>query len=183
MITLFEMAVAIGLELTFTQIEAVGRDWRLLLRGTLANYVIFPGIAVALLLLFKPHPLAAAGFLIVAVCPGSHYSPPFTKLANGNVPAATGLAAVLETSSVLLSPVLLGVLLPWRSSENQTLRVDQGEMILTLFLALLLPLELGIMVRAWRPKLADRLLQPANAASLILNLVTLSYHFAQFQIT
>jgi bile acid:Na+ symporter, BASS family len=173
-ITLFEMTVAIGLELTVAEIAAIWRNWRLLLRGALANYVLFPAFTVAWLLLFRPHPMAAAGFLIVAVCPGAHYAPPFTQIAKGNLAVATGLMMVLATSSVLLSPALLGVLLPWFSSEDHTLRVDQGHMIATLFGAQLLPLALGMIVRAWRPKLADRLQKPADLASLILNPGTLS---------
>lgn len=189
-VTLFEMAVAIGLELTWVEIEAVVKDWRLLLRAGIANYVLFPAVAVALLLLFHPHPMAVAGFLIIAVCPGSHYSPPFTKIAHGHLATATGLSVALAASSVLFSPALLGVLLPWFSSGDHALHVDLGEMIGALLVAQLLPLTLGMMVRARWPMVAARLLKPANRLSLVLNLITLSivlslrYHLlAQVKLT
>lgn len=69
-ITLFEMMVAIGLGVKFSDVIGVARNWHILGKATLANYVGVPAAAVALLLLFHAHPYVAAGFLIAAACPG-----------------------------------------------------------------------------------------------------------------
>src|SRR5947209_18594524 len=97
-VTLFELMVAIGLNTTFADVAGVARDWRLVGRAALANYVCVPAAAVVLLLLFRPvaldqanYALVAAGFLIAAVCPGAPYVPPFTGMARGNVGVAVGL--------------------------------------------------------------------------------------------
>src|SRR5215475_6172448 len=111
-VTLFEMMVTIGLGVTVAEITGVARDWRTVARAGLANYVIVPAAAVALLLLFGAAPLVAAGFLIAAVCPGAPYGPPFTGMAKGNVTRAVGLMMVLAGSSALLAPLLLRLLLP-----------------------------------------------------------------------
>src|SRR5262245_15754290 len=101
-VTLIEMMVAIGLGVTFAELTGVVRDWRLVVRAALASYVCVPAATVGLLLLFKPDPLVAAGFLILAVCPGAPYGPPFAALAKGNVPAAVGLMVTLAASSAIL---------------------------------------------------------------------------------
>ena len=63
-ITLIEMMVAIGLRVTFAELLVVARNWGLVARGMLANYVCVPAATVALLLVFDAHPMVAIGFVI-----------------------------------------------------------------------------------------------------------------------
>jgi BASS family bile acid:Na+ symporter len=186
-VTLFEMMVTIGLGVSFADMVGIARDWRLLTRAALASYVGVPAIAVGLLLLFQIHtgaptefPLIAAGFLIAAVCPGAPYGPPFTGMAKGNVVAAVGLMAILAGSSALLAPILLQLLLPLTSGDEQV-RIDVLKLVATLLIAQFLPLCIGLAVRQWFPALAARLKRPANLVSTLLNLLTLavllSVHF------
>jgi BASS family bile acid:Na+ symporter len=170
-LTLFEMMIAIGLGVTFAEILGVARDWRLLIRAAAANYVGVPAAAVALLFFFQAQPLAAAGLLIAAVCPGAPYAPPFTSLARGNVIVAVGLMVMLAGSSALLAPLLLQLLLPLMG--DQPLEINAVQMVATLFLSQLLPLCIGLCVRQYRPLLADKLQKPANLLSMILNLLLL----------
>jgi BASS family bile acid:Na+ symporter len=186
--TLFELMVALGLGVTFSEVAGVARKGRLLGRAALANYVFVPALAVGLLLLFQSHslepeqfPFVAAGFLIAAVCPGAPYGPPFTRMAGGNVVIAVGLMVILAASSAFMAPLLLRLLLPL-TSGNQPLQINAVQMVGTLFVSQLLPLCAGLAVRQWRPGLASRLLRPANRLSLVLNLATLGVVLvAQFQ--
>ena len=63
-VTLLEMMVTIGLGVPYAEVAGVARNGRLLGQAALANYVCYPATAVGLLLLFRPDPLVAAGFLI-----------------------------------------------------------------------------------------------------------------------
>jgi BASS family bile acid:Na+ symporter len=170
-VTLVEMMVAIGLGVTCAELLGVARNWRLVGRAALANYVCVPAAAVGLLLLFDARPLVAAGFLILAVCPGAPYGPPFTSAARGNVAAAVGLMVMLAGSSAIVAPLLLQVLLPLVSAE-EALRVDGARMLGTLLVTQLVPLCVGMAVRQWRPNLAERLRHPASLVSKVLNLLT-----------
>jgi bile acid:Na+ symporter, BASS family len=171
-VTLFEMMVTIGLGVTVGKIVAVARDWRILTRAGVANYVIVPAAAVALLFVFHAAPLVAAGFMIAAVCPGAPYGPPLTGVAKGNVPLAVGLMMILAGSSALLAPVLLRLLLPVVSGDA-SVQVDVVRMIENLVGAQLLPLAAGLFIRHRLPLLADRLAKPARALSLVLNIALL----------
>src|SRR4051794_34950833 len=88
MLTLIEMMFTIGLGVKILELVPVTKDWRLILRASIANYILVPAAAIGLLLLFRASPMVSAGFLIAAVCPGAPYGPPFTSLAKGNVIAA-----------------------------------------------------------------------------------------------
>jgi BASS family bile acid:Na+ symporter len=169
-ITLIEMMVAIGLGVTFVDLAGVARNVGLVTRAALANYVCVPAVTVGLLLLFDANPMVAAGFLVLAVCPGAPYGPPFASIAKANVAVAVGLMVILAGSSAVLAPLLLHYLLPLVSG-SEPLQVDAARLVLTLLATELIPLCIGMGVRQWRPRLADRLRPPANLVSKILNLI------------
>jgi BASS family bile acid:Na+ symporter len=168
-ITLIEMMVLIGLRVTFAEIAGIVRDWRLVARAVAANYLFVPLVAIALLIWFDASPAVAAGFLILAVCPGAPFGPPFAGIARANVAVAVGLMVVLAGSSAIISPVLLQVLLPWVSG-GEAPRIDLIGMVGALLVTQLLPLLLGLLVRHGRPRLADSLLGPFELVSKILSL-------------
>jgi BASS family bile acid:Na+ symporter len=176
-LTLIQMMATIGLGVTVDQVTAVARNPRLLVGAALANYVAVPLIAVALLLALHAPALAAAGFMMTAVCPGAPYGPPFTGMAKGNVPIAVGLMVLLAASSAILAPLLLHVLLPV-TSDGAKLSIDVGKMVQTLLVTQLVPLAGGMAVRRWRPAWADRLAAPAKRLSLILNLLAFGFILA-----
>ncbi len=181
-VTLVEMMVALGLGVAFADLVAVAKNGRLVAQALLASYVVVPAVTVGLLLLFAAGPLTAAGFLVLAVCPGAPYGPPLTALARGNVAAAVGLMVVLAGSSAVLAPVLLSVFLP-ALSENQPLRIDTLKIVVILLVTQLLPLCAGVAVRQWRPLLAGRLQKPANRVGTVLNLsVIVCILVAQFDL-
>jgi BASS family bile acid:Na+ symporter len=171
-IALIELMVATGLAIRLADMTSAARDWRLLARAGLVNYVAVPLAAVLLLLLFRVEPTAAAGFLILAVCPGAPYAPPLTALAGGNVAVSAGLMMVLAGSSVVVAPVLLSMLLPVTTGSGE-LRVDALRMFGTILVTQLLPLCSGLAINHWRPDLAASLLKPAVAVGKILNVAAI----------
>jgi BASS family bile acid:Na+ symporter len=172
-ITLIEMMVTIGLGVTLSDVLRVVRSWGLVARAVLANYLLVPAAAVGLLLLFHANPMVAAGFLVVAVCPGAPYGPPLTAMAKGNVPVSVGLMVVLAGSSAIFAPLILQFLLPLMAGDTP-LKINVVKMVGTLLAVQLLPLCVGLLVRQKRPALADRLRKPAQVLSLSLNLLTLA---------
>jgi BASS family bile acid:Na+ symporter len=168
-ITLIEMMVLIGLRATFAELAEAVRNWRLVARATAANYLLVPAVTIALLLLFAATPMVATGFLILAVCPGAPYGPPFAGIARANVAAAVGLMVILAGSSAVISPLLLYLLLPWISG-GEAARVDIMAMLAALLGTQLLPLLCGLLVKYLRPRLAESLLRPLELVSKGLNL-------------
>ena len=172
-ITLIEMMVAIGLGVSFAELAAVARNRRLVTKAALANYLCVPAVTVGLLLVFHPaDPMVSAGFLILAVCPGAPFGPGCVKLAKGNVAAAVGWMVMLAGSSAVAAPILLYLLLPVMSG-SEALQVDSAKIVVTLLVTQLAPLCLGLGVRHWLPRLANKLLRPANLLSAILNVATM----------
>lgn len=179
-ITLIEMMIAIGLGVSLADLAAVARNWRLVTKASIANYLCVPVATVGLLLLFHPaDPMVPAGFLILAVCPGAPFGPGCIQLAKGNMAAAVGLMVMLAGTSAVVSPVLLYILLPIMSA-SESLQVDAVKIVVTLLVTQLAPLCLGLGIRHGLPGLADRLLRPANLLNAILNLATISIVFVVY---
>jgi BASS family bile acid:Na+ symporter len=172
-IALVELMLTIGLGTTFAELAGVVRNWRLVGKAALANYVCVPLIAVLLLLLFEAHPLVAAGFFVAAACPGAPFGPPFTRMARGNVVVSVGLMVILAASSALIAPLLLHILLPLTCGD-EPVDVDLVKTVGTLLLTQLLPLGVGLALRQWRPALAEKLKKPAGLLSVVLNLALLT---------
>ena len=181
-ITLFEMMVTIGLGVTVSDVLGVGRNWGLVARAILANYILVPAAAVGLLLLFRANPLVAAGLLVAAVCPGAPYGPPLTAMAKGNVPVSVGLMVILAGSSAVFAPLLLQLLLPLVAGDRP-LKISVIKVVSTLLGAQLLPLCLGLLLHYRQPTLAEKLRGPAGALSASLNILLLGIIiFAQFRV-
>lgn len=172
-LTLIEMMIAVGLSVPLADLAIVARNWRLLIRAAISNYGCVPAVTIALLLLMDPHPFVAAGFLILAVCPGAPFGPPLTSLAKGDTPVAVGLMVFLAGSSAAVAPIALRSLLPLVSTHD-TPPIDAGKIAITLLVTQMLPLGLGIAVRFKWPTAAAKLQPTANRVSKILNLLTVT---------
>ena len=168
-IALIEMMVLIGLRVNLADIVSTSRNWTLVARAAVANYLLVPSLTVVLLLLFGVNAMVTAGFLVLAVCPGAPYGPPFAGIARADVPEAVGLMVILAASSAILSPLLLRVLLPW-AAGGEAPKIDSFGIVGVLLITQLLPLMVGLVTRHWRPQLAERLIGPFALAGTILNL-------------
>jgi BASS family bile acid:Na+ symporter len=145
-VTLVELMITLGLGVKASDVLKLGKQWNLLSRALLANYVLVPAATLGLLLLSHASPMVATGFLVAAVCPGAPYAPPFTAMAIGNVTVAVGLMVVLAASSPVVAPLLLEFLLPVIAG-SAVVKINVPKMIGTLLGAQLLPLPLGMWIR------------------------------------
>src|SRR4051794_40931266 len=174
-VALVELMLTIGLGTTVKEVLSVARDWRGLVRAGFANYMLVPAATVGLLLTFNAQPMVAAGFMVVAVCPGAPFGPPFTAIAKGDVSRAIGLMVLLAGSSALLAPLLLRLLLPTVTGAGASLNVDAVRIASTLVLVQFLPLCVGLAISAYRPDWAARWKAPAGRLGTILNLALLAF--------
>jgi BASS family bile acid:Na+ symporter len=165
--SLIAVMLSMGLRVRLEEIVASLRQPLLILFALVANFVLVPAVTVALLYAFNPHPMVAAGFLILAVCPGAPLGPPFAAVAKGDVAYATGLMVVLAGLSAVLSPILLGLLLARLASANE-LQIDYLTIVTTLLVSQLLPLGLGLGIHRWLPLLSRRIVKPLNTAANVL---------------
>jgi BASS family bile acid:Na+ symporter len=168
-ITLVEMMVVVGLQVTLVELAETLGNWRLLGRAAVANYIVVPSMTVALLTIVDASPMVATGFLILALCPGAPFGPSFARIAGADVPQSVGLMIVLAGSSAVISPLLLKGLLPY-VSQSEALHLDLVGILRALVIIQLSPVLIGLLVRRRCPGWANKLVNPLDFFSKILTL-------------
>ena len=166
--------LGVGLRLTVGQILTPLRNGRLVALSLLANFVLAPLAAILLAnVLGLAEPLRV-GLLLCGVAAGAPFLLKLTELSKGNMAFGVGLMVVLMVITVGYMPVMLPVLL-------EGVSVDSGKIAQSLIVLMLIPLAIGLLVRAQLESVAARV-APAVAAistiSMILVVVlTTAGHF------
>jgi predicted Na+-dependent transporter len=159
--------LAMGLSLTVGQIVEPLRNVRLVLLALLANFVIVPATAYILAQVIPMDDQLQIGLILMGSAAGAPFLPKLAQIAKANVPFAVGLMALLIVVTVAYLPLVLPLLLPG-------VEVDAGKMAVTLFGEMLVPLGIGLFVRARWVDAAGELQKPAaqvSNLSLVLLLV------------
>ena len=146
---------SVGLLVSARQVLAALQQRRSLAVALCANFVVLPGAALALCWGLQLAPPMQAALLLVATAPGSPVLLRLNEFARGDQARAVGLLVLLTSLTVVYQPLVLPMLLPGLS-------VSPMPIARALVLTVLLPLVLGLLLKARWPALAGRL-RPALA--------------------
>lgn len=166
----------LGLVLRVGDFGRVFRNGRPVAVALAGQLVLLPCIAVGLAWLFRLPPVFFVGLVLIACCPGGSSSNVFSKLAGGDV----ALSVLLTTLSSLITLVTIPLILGWTMTlvgESVGITLPVGNLIRQNLLLMLLPVALGIGLRARWPGCAakaDRILSRL-AFPLLLVLIALFY--------
>ncbi len=150
--------LAVGVSLTVGQIMAPLRNGKLVSRALLANFVLMPlGALVIARLLRLDEPLGIA-LLLLGTAAGAPFLPKLAGIAKSNLAFAVGLMVLLMVLTVGYMPLVLPLLL-------EGVSVDPTRIARSLFLLMLLPLGVGLLVKARFCHVADRMRRSLNCIS------------------
>ena len=149
-----------GLSLTVPQILEPLKDWKLVLLALVANFVIVPALAYVIALVLNLSEGMRAGLIILAACAGAPFLPKLAATAKGNLAFSVGLMVLLMVVTVGFAPIMLPLLIPG-------VAVNPWDIARPLITMMLIPLGVGLFVKAWTPGLADSLAPSMNQASSI----------------
>ena len=156
--------LAMGLDLTVSQIVAPLRNARLVVLSLLVNFVLMPLGALALAALLRLDQPLGVGLLLLGSAAGAPFLPKLAQIAKGNLAFGVGLMVLLMVVTVGYLPLVLPLLLPGVS-------VNPAKIARSLFLLMLLPLAGALAVRAYFADVAARtkpLLDRVSNLGLIL---------------
>ena len=149
---------AMGLGLTIPAIVEPLRDVRLVVALLLANFVVVPAAAIAVGRLLPMEPAAASAVILIGCSAGAPFLPKLAQLARGNVALAVGGMVLLMVVTVFYAPIVVPLAVPGAT-------VDAGQIAQSLIVLMLVPLGIGLVVRARYPGLADDWVGPVGQAS------------------
>ena len=146
---------SVGLLVSARQVLTALQQRRSLAVALCANFVVLPSAALALCWGLQLAPPVQAALLLVATAPGSPVLLRLNEFARGDQARAVGLLVLLTSLTVVYQPLVLPMLLPGLS-------VSPMPIARALVLTVLLPLVLGLLLKARWPQVAGRL-RPALA--------------------
>ncbi len=160
--------LSLGLGLTMPQIVDPLRDVRRVVLALLANFVLVPFLTW---LILKGIPLDTGtkiGLVLLATAAGAPFLPKLAQIAKGDVAFSVGLMLLLMVASIIYLPLVLPLML-------EGVEVDAAGIARSLALMMLLPLIVGLVVRAHAEELAKTispfLLKLSNLALVLLTVL------------
>ncbi|SKB03867.1 bile acid:sodium symporter family protein [Aeromicrobium choanae] len=131
----------LGLGLTMQQVLTPLKDPRLVVGALAANFVVVPLVAIVAARALPMDDATSAAIILVGCCAGAPFLPTLAKLAHGSQPLAVGVMVLLMVVTVAFAPVVVPL-----AVEGAT--VSAGDIAQSLILFMLVPLGLGLVVRA-----------------------------------
>jgi BASS family bile acid:Na+ symporter len=155
-LVLFALMTIVGLELTSADFRRVASAPRAVVGATLAQIVLLPLWTWLVVAGLDVPPVFGAGAVLIAVSPGAGISNILTALAGANTALSVSLTAFASVLAVVTLPTIAAVGLRFFLGEATPIRVPVGLLFGQLFVSLLLPIALGMRIRARRPEWVER---------------------------
>ncbi len=121
---------------------------RATLVGLSAQMLLVPILALGIVSIFKLPPPLAAGLMILSFCPGGVTSNWFSHMAKANVPLSITLTVVASLITPFTIPVLSELALQNIMGDTREIHIPLGLTMVRLFIISVLPVVIGMTVRA-----------------------------------
>ncbi len=171
-IALILIMAGVGMTLRPANFSDVLRQPKAFIVGAVAQMLLLPLAAIAVIALFGLTGELAVGLFILALCPGGTTSNLYSYLCKADVGLSVSLTALVG----LLTPFTLPLLAAWSMDfylgADTAFRLPLLQTWLTLMIVSVLPVFLGMFIKAKWPQLADRI-QPAISRFSVVVLLLL----------
>jgi bile acid:Na+ symporter, BASS family len=178
-IALFIIMVGIGLTLTKADFRREAEHPRAIVVGSIVQIIGMPLLAFGIALLLNLDPLIALGLVVLAACPGGTTSNLVTLLARANVALSIVMTVVASIITIITLPVAANLMLALQPIDvDEAIRVPLDRSIGLLVVIILVPISIGMVLRARRPEMAaraERGVSAFGALVLVLLIVAIAY--------
>ena len=158
--------LAMGLNLTMSQILEPLRNIRLVVLALLANFVLVPLLAYGITRVLPLDEPLEIGLIILACVAGAPFLPKEVQMAKGNIPLGVGLMFLLMMVTIVYAPIVVPLLVSGAE-------VDAWSLVKSLVVTMVIPLVIGLLIRANDRESAEHWAPVATKASGVSVLILL----------
>lgn len=174
-VSLAIIMLGMGLSLVIGDFKRVFQYPKAALVGLINQLILLPIIGFSLALIFNLSPAMAVGLMIIAACPGGPTSNLITHVAKGDIALSITLTAVASLITVFTIPIILSFALSYFSNEtNTSIQLPVVQTILQIMVITILPVSIGMIIRHFNKKFADKMERPMRMASTLIFIVVLA---------
>jgi BASS family bile acid:Na+ symporter len=173
-VTLAIIMFGVALGITIEDFKRLLKNPRIVITGILSQFIMLPLVTFIFIKLVNPYPSIALGMIMVAACPGGNVSNFMTQLAKGNAALSVSLTAFATLASMIMTPFNLqfwGNMYEPTAEILRTVQLDPWELVKLVTLILGVPLAIGMWVRHYRSKLANRFSKILKPLSMVIFLI------------
>ena len=170
--------LGLGLGLTVDDFRRVGRYPRAVLTGLTLQIGVLPWAAFGLALLLGLPPELAVGLMLLAASPGGATANIYSHLARGDVALNITLTALNSVLCLATLPVVLNLSMAHFLGSGQYVPPPTAK-IVEVALVIVLPVALGMSVRALAPAFAAAMERPIRIVSVLVLALLIAAAVAQ----
>lgn len=159
--------LGLGMGLSLDDFRRVARYPRAVLTGLILQVLILPAVAFALALAFGLPPELAVGLMLLAASPGGATANIYSHLARGDVALNITLTAINSLLCLLTLPLILNLSLEYFLGAGQYVPPPVRKVI-EVAVIIVLPVVIGMAVRARAPGFAARIEKPLRLLSVLV---------------
>lgn len=156
----------LGLSLTPDDFRRVNRHPRAVIVALACQLILLPAVCFGLVLLFDLPPLLGIGMMLLAASPGGTSANLFSHLFRGDVALNVTLTAINSVIAIFTLPIITNLAIAWFDRED-SVALQFGKVV-EVFAVVLVPVLLGMLVRARRSRFAARMDKPVRIGSAII---------------
>ena len=166
-LALFIIMLGMGLTLVPDDFKRVVRFPVAVALGLILKLLIIPVVTFLLLQVMPMEPELAVGFILLAACPGGATTNLITHLAKGDVALSITITAIASVITVFTIPLMVNWGLVRFMGEGREIVLPLFKTIVQILLITVIPVAIGMWVRAMRPVLSHRAERPVKTLSAV----------------
>lgn len=164
--------LGLGLSLSLADFKRVVQYPKAVTIALACQMLLLPAVCLGIAHLFGLPPALAVGLMLLAASPGGATANLFSHLAKGDVALNITLTAVNSVLSLATLPLLVNASLVHFMGEGKTIPLQFGKVIQVVAIVLV-PVAIGMIVRARKPHVADRMDKPVRILSAVFLLLVI----------
>lgn len=161
----------VALDLQWEDIVRAFKKPKPTILGLVSQFLLLPALTFLLAVVWNPLPGIALGMFLVAACPGGTVSNFMSAMAKADLGLSVSLTAISTLLCVFFTPFnfeFWSSLYPATQHLLKSVQLDAFELFKTVFVLLIIPVFLGMIVRAKQPQFVQRIKQPVKWVSLLI---------------
>ena len=158
--------LGLGLSLTLNDFKRVVNYPKAVLVGLVCQMVLLPVLCFLLAKALNLPPALAVGLMLLAASPGGPTANLYSHLFKGDVALNITLTALNSLLTLFSLPLIVNFSIDYFMETNQAIPM-QFKKILEVFLIVLVPVSLGMLVKAKSPHTSEKLQKPVKVLSAL----------------
>lgn len=158
--------LGLGLSLTLEDFKRVALYPKAIVIGLICQMILLPILCFGIAILFHLPPELAVGLMLLSASPGGPTANLYSHLAQGDVALNISLTAINSLLTLFSLPFIVNFAIHYFMESDQAIPM-QFKKIIEVFLIVLVPVILGMIIHANKPKVSAMLDKPVRILSAL----------------